>query len=116
MVLIIHDARWACVRRISTAEVISVELAEPHWLVAHGSADAVHVYGVHARAEAAHSRVPGEPARESRLSIPCGQDHDSPSSSSAPQVSGSRSASGVGRSVGLRWWPFVVLLYNDDED
>lgn len=26
VVVIIHDARWACVRRISTAEVISAEL------------------------------------------------------------------------------------------
>ncbi len=26
VVVIIHDARWSCVRRISTAEVISAEL------------------------------------------------------------------------------------------
>lgn len=27
--LIIHDARWSCVRRISTGEVVSVEQLDP---------------------------------------------------------------------------------------
>jgi len=29
VVMVIHDARWACVRRISTGEVISVEQLQP---------------------------------------------------------------------------------------
>ena len=29
VVLIIHEARWSCIRRISTGEVISVEQLQP---------------------------------------------------------------------------------------
>jgi len=29
VVMVIHEARWCCIRRISTGEVISVELLQP---------------------------------------------------------------------------------------
>lgn len=29
VVMVLHDARWACVRRISTGELISVEQLQP---------------------------------------------------------------------------------------